>query len=270
MDIYNENYNSKIFIKMWADLVDWKKRRQGENGFLLDTLKKFKCQKIFDACLGDGVDSIYLLENGFNVTSNEIDYLFIQKAKENAGKHNVTLNITGYDWRDLDKHIEENSFDAIFCLGNSLTYLYNKKDHLKTLKNFLRIIKDNKILIIDERNYQGILDKREEILNNGQFQYSGKKVHGKPVEISDYKVRFEYKDERTQKKGYLVLYPFKKGELLNLLKEAGFTEIEQYSDYKKGFDPDADFYQYICLKQRQVAQCFEYAALSSFQSSLSI
>lgn len=254
MDIHKENYNSKVLVEMWADFINWEKRRLGEDGFLLNTLKKFHCQKIFDACLGDGADSIHLLKNGFNVTSNDLDNLFIQKAKENANKHNVTLNITKHDWRDLDKHFEDKSFDAVFCLGNSLTYLFEKKDQLKTLKNFLKIIKDNGILIIDERNYQSILDKREEILKKGKFQYSGKyvycgdKVHGKPIEISNDKVLFEYTDEITGKKGHLVLYPFKRGELLNLLKEAGFTKIEQYSDYKKGFYPDADFYQYVCQK----------------------
>ncbi len=118
MDIHKENYNSKVLVEMWADFIDWNKRRLGENGFLLNTLKKFHCKKIFDACLGDGADSIHLLKNRFNVTSNDLDNLFIQKAKENANKHNVTLNITEYDWRDLDKHFEDESFDAIFCLGN--------------------------------------------------------------------------------------------------------------------------------------------------------
>lgn len=253
-DVYPENYNSKVLVEMWADFINWDKRRLGENGFLLNTLKKFHCQKIFDACLGDGADSIHLLKNWFNVTSNDLDKLFIQKAKDNAKKHNVTLNITKFDWRNLDKHFQEKSFDAVFCLGNSLTYLFKKKDQLKTLKNFLKIIKDNGILIIDERNYQYFLDKREEILKEQKFRYSGQyvycgdTVHGKPIEISDDKVRMEYTDEKTGKVGYLVLYPFKRGELLNLLKKAGYTKIEQYSDYKKEYNPYADFYQYVCVK----------------------
>lgn len=253
-DIYPENYNQRVLVELWTDFINWDKRRLGENGFLLNTLKKFHCQKVFDTCLGDGADSIYLLKNGFNVTSNDIDELFIQKAKEHAKKHKVTLNITEYDWRELDKHFQEKSFDAVLCLGNSLTYLFKKKDQLKALKNFLYILKDNGILIIDERNYQYFLDKREEIVKEGKFRYSGKyvycgdKIHGKPVEISDDKVRMEYKDELTGKKGYLIIYPFKKGELLNLLKEAGYRKIEQYSDYKKGYNPNADFYQYVCVK----------------------
>jgi len=245
---------SKALVNIWADYIDWNKRRQGEDGFLLNALKEFNCQKIFDACLGDGADSIHLLKNGFNVTSNDLDNLFIQKAKENANKHKVTLKITKYDWKDLDKHFQEKSFDAITCLGNSLTHLFEKKDRFKTLKNFLYILKDNGILIIDERNYQSILDKREEILNDEKFRlsnkfvYCGDNVRSRPIEISDNKVRLEIEDERTKNKWHLLIYPFKRGELLNLLKEAGFTKIEQYSDYKKGFYPDANFYQYVCQK----------------------
>lgn len=254
MNIHKENYNSKALVEMWADFIDWDKRRKGEDNFFIDTLKKFHCQKIFDACLGDGADSIYLLKNNFDVTSNDLDELFIQKAKENADKHNVALNITKHDWRDLDKHFKNQNFDAAFCLGNSLTYLFKKEDQLKTLKNFFRIIKNDGILIIDERNYQNILDNKEEILKKGKFEYSGKyvycgdKIDGKPIKISENKIHFEYTDKRTQKKSYLVFYPFKRGELLNLLKEAGFTKIKQYSDYKKDFNPDADFYQYVCQK----------------------
>ncbi|HII15714.1 MAG TPA: class I SAM-dependent methyltransferase [Nanoarchaeota archaeon] len=254
MGIHQENYNSGILVEMWADFINWEKRRKGENGFLLNTLNKSHCRNVFDACLGDGADSIYLLKNGFDVTSNDLDNLFIKKARENAIKYNVTLNITEHDWRYLDRHFEGKNFDAVLCLGNSLTYLFEKKGRLKTLRNFLYILKDKGILVIDERNYQSILDKREEILKEGKFQYSGEyvycgdKVHGRPIEISDDKVRFEYKDERTGSKGYLLLYPFKRGELLDLLKEAGFAKIEPYSDYKKGFTPDADFYQYVCIK----------------------
>ncbi len=254
MDIYKENYNSKVLVKIWSDFIDRNKRRLGENGFLINTLKDFNCQKVFDACLGDWVDSIYLLKNNFNVISNDLDDFFIQKARENANNNNITLNITKYDWRCLNTYFSDNSFDAVCCLGNSLTYLFKKKDQIKALTNFFNIIRDNGILIIDERNYQYILDEKKEILNKGNFKYSGQyvycgdKVHGKPIEISYNKVHFEYTEEKTGNKWYLVLYPFKKWELLSLLKEVGFRKIQQYSDYKKGFNSKADFYQYICKK----------------------
>ncbi len=246
--------NSKTLAGLWTDFINWERRRAGEAGFLIENLRKYKCKLVFDACLGDGADSVHLIQNGFTVTSNDIDELFIKKALANAKKHAVSLDITRYDWRKLERSFKENTFDAVLCQGNSLTYLFRESDRFKTLGNFYHILKRDGILIIDERNYQYILDGREEILKKGRFRYSnryvycGDTVHGKPIEISEGRVLFEYVDERTKRSAYLSLYPFKRGELLGLLTQAGFRKIEQYSDYKKGFDETADFYQYVCLK----------------------
>ncbi|MDP1845672.1 MAG: class I SAM-dependent methyltransferase [Candidatus Moranbacteria bacterium] len=249
----HKNYNSQNLVDMWGDLIDWKKRREGENGFLIDQLRKHNVRRVFDAALGDGCDSIYLLQKGFDVTSNEIDKTFLAKALQNAKANNVQLKITSLDWRELDKELEIESFDAVIILGNSLTYLFTKETRLKALEQFRRILKKSGILIIDERNCQNILDNRDEILKgnfnySGKYVYCGEKVHGRPIEISDDKVKFEYTDERTNKIAYLAMYPWKRDELKKLLQEAGFELIEQYSDYLPKENPDADFYQYVCVK----------------------
>lgn len=252
-DIIPENYNSKNLVEMWGDLIDWKKRREGENGFLVNQLSKYNAKKIFDAALGDGCDSIYLIKEGFDVTSNEIDKVFLAKAIENSKIENVELKTTALDWRMLDNNIPESSFDTVIILGNSLTYLFSEDSRIEALAQFKKILKKGGLLIIDERNYQSIFDNRENILR-GKFQYSGKyvycgtKVHGRPIEISNDAVKFEYTDDRNRKKAYLTMYPFKRGELKRLLEKTGFRKIEQYSDYKLGENSNADFYQYVCVK----------------------
>ncbi len=251
--IVKENYNSKILVNMWSDFIDWDKRRIGENGFLKKILDANNCYAIFESCLGDGCDTIYLLKEGFEVTSNDLDLEFIRKAQESARKESVKLNITSHDWRKLDKHFIKESFDAVLCLGNSLTYLFNKNDQIKTIKQFRKILRKDGILIIDERNYQYFLDNKQKILN-GKFDYShnyvycGSKVKTQPTKISKSEVVMEYKHTGTGETGHLTLYPFKKDEMIQLLKEAGFTKIKQYSDYNEKYDNKADFYTYVCVK----------------------
>ena len=243
----------KFFVKIWKDYIDWEKRRKGEDGWLVKELKKHNCQKIFDSSLGDGCDSIYLIKNGFDVASNDIDELIIQKAFENAKKENVQLNITNLDWRELTKEIPEQSFDAVLCLGNSLTSLLRPKDQIAVLKQFYAILKDRGILIIDERNYQYILDNRDKVLK-GDYRYSGKYlycnkcVRSRWIQIEDNKVKYEIYDERTNERAFFTLYPFKRGELRKFLEKAGFQKIEQYSDYQPGDNPKADFYFYVCQR----------------------
>ena len=247
------NYNSEDIVSLWTDFIDWEKRRAGEGGFLANVLRKNGCHKIFDASLGDGVDSIFLIKEGFEVTSNEIDKVFMGRAKENAEKEGIDLNITSYDWLELEDYSERGSFDAVICMGNSITYLFEEDNQLKVLRNFCGLSRDGGLLLIDERNYQYMLDNRREILGgdfrySGDFVYCGEKVHGRPVEIGEELVKMEYTDTRNQKVGHLCLYPFRKGELKSLLDKTGFKKIEQYSDYSGSYTSEADFYQYVCVR----------------------
>ena len=82
-----------------------------------------------------------LQKEGFDVTSNEVDVLFENKAKENAKKEGVKLKTTRFDWLEIDKNFSEGKFDAVLCSGNSLTYLFRKKDRLIALKNFLFLLR---------------------------------------------------------------------------------------------------------------------------------
>ncbi len=251
--LVEENYNSQNLVELWGEFTDWEKRRVGEDGFLVKKLKQYKVHKVFDSSLGDGCDSIYLLKEGFEVTSNEIDNVFLNKARQNAQTDGVELNPTYLDWRNLDRELQEESFDAVICLGNSLTYLFKEKDQLQALEQFKKILRKGGVLIVDERNYQYIFDNKDEILKSnfkysGNYVYCGDKVHGVPIEIADKKVRMEYTQSETGKKGYLTLYPFKRGEMKGLLEKTGFSSITQFSDYKEDENPEADFYQYICVK----------------------
>jgi len=245
--------NQKLLAEMWGDYIDWQKRKKGENSWLVKQLKKYHCKKVFDSALGDGCDSIYLIKEGFDVASNDIDEVFIKKAKENAKRENVRLKVLKLDWRRLTKKIPKESFDAVLCLGNSLTCLSRYEDRLTALKQFWAILKKKGILIIDKRHYRPILDNRERVFKghfhySGKYVYCGKYVHSKPVEIREDKITFKLYDKRTGKKAYFVVYPFTHWELIYLLKNIGFLKIKQYSDYQLGYNPKADFFMYVCQK----------------------
>lgn len=130
--------NSKIRAELWGDFVGWDNRRRGENGFLINQLNEHQVKKVLDVALGDGVDTIYLLKLGFNVSCNELDDAFRAKAIDNAQKQHFEIMPTNLDWRYLEKVYQPASFDAIICLGNSLTCLFGRKNQLDALQQFRR------------------------------------------------------------------------------------------------------------------------------------
>ncbi len=237
--------------ELWTDFVDWTGRLEKEGPFLLQHLHRR--HDIFDACLGDGVDSVYLLQHGFSVVSNERDLAFQKKAIENGIKCGVHLHIVAYDWRNLHQYHPKCQFDAILCLGNSLTYLFNAKERESVIKNFLNLLKPGGMLIVDARNYSYILKNKEQIMQgtapvtHQKTVYCGKNVIARPVIIENSLVVMQYHHKETNLGGYLSFYPFKEGELPALLQRH-FTSVKTYSDFQEGDDVNAGFFQYVCVK----------------------
>lgn len=133
--------NSRIRAEIWGDFVNWEGRRKGENGFLVNQLKEHGVKKVLDVALGDGVDTIYLLQQGFDVSCNEVDDAFKTKAIQNAKKFGLEIKPTALDWRKLSEVYPENSFDAIICLGASLVCLFERDAQIQALKEFYSILK---------------------------------------------------------------------------------------------------------------------------------
>src|SRR3989338_5438870 len=149
----NLSFTEKELVRFWTEFIDWKKREKGENGFFGKLLREHGCQRVFDSALGDGYDSISLLKKGFSVVSNEVDPNYWKEAKRNAKRQGVELDLTpGYDWRDMPKELD-GKFDAVVCLGNSLTYLHEKDDQLKSVIKFRNLVRKGGIVVIDSRNY---------------------------------------------------------------------------------------------------------------------
>ncbi len=277
---------SKLFEKnlaqMWEDFVfcDKRLKKNGEETLFLDNLyNQFKDSNniiIFDAALGTGCESIYFLKKGIDVRSNEIDdnlQLIAYKNAKNEGVYE-RLILSSWNWVDLDKNFNKRypntKVNIVLLLGNSLCLVLNKNDRITSLRSFYNIIKPGGMLVIDERNFDYILKNKSIILKDpiknfrfkGEYVYCGECVKGVPTKINEDIVEFSYYEipQNTRKEidsyqfinehiiGRLLMYPFKNGELCNLLEEVGFENIEKYSDFKKGYDPNADFYTYIAQK----------------------
>lgn len=65
-----DQYANGKAAKVWEVFIgDKKKRTSVYKNFLVDLLKKKGCKKILDVACGTGVDSVMLVEEGFEVVS---------------------------------------------------------------------------------------------------------------------------------------------------------------------------------------------------------
>ncbi|MGD9785057.1 MAG: class I SAM-dependent methyltransferase [Hyphomicrobiaceae bacterium] len=241
---YQKEY-VQTFVEKWDSLIDWEARAASEGQFFIDMLRARRKHKVLDVATGTGFHSVQLLNAGFDVTSADGNAEMLAKAFDNARAHGHVLKTVHADWRWLNRDIH-GKFDAIICLGNSFTHLFVERDRRKALAEFYSALKHDGLLILDQRNYDAILDVGFD--SKHKYYYCGTDVVAEPEHVDDGLARFRYSfaDGSTFN---LNMFPLRRAEARRLMKEVGFQRIKTYGDFQETYDDhDPDFLVHVAEK----------------------
>jgi len=234
------------FVSKWDELIDWDKRWKSEGDFFIKKLRSHGVKKVLDVACGTGFHSVRLLDEGFDVTSADGSPQMLARAFENGYKRGHILRTVQADWRWLNKTIHE-QFDAVICLGNSFTHIFKEHDRRKALAEFYATLNHNGILILDQRNYDSILDKG--FSSKNKYYYCGEAVSAEPEHVDEGLVRFRYQFP-DKSEYYLNMYPLRKKYSRSLMHEVGFQHVKTYGDFQETFRVnDPDFLVHVAEKQ---------------------
>ena len=243
-DLYRGEYIMS-FVEKWDELIDWEARAESEGQFFIDILQARGKQTVLDVACGTGFHSVRLTEQGFNVTSADGSAAMLAKAFENGQKRGLILKTVQADWRWLNRDIQ-GKYDAIICLGNSFTHLHDEQDRRRALAEFYAALKHDGILILDQRNYDTMLD--EGFKSKHKYYYCGDQVSAEPEYLDNGLVRFKYSfpdgSDYT-----LNMCPIRKNYVRRLLSEAGFQRVRTYGDFQETYaEHDPDFFVHVAEK----------------------
>lgn len=233
------------FVEKWDELIDWDARAKGEGSFFIQELKRLGKHKVLDVAAGTGFHSIQLLNAGFEVSTADGSPQMLAKAFENGLRHGHVLRTIQADWRWLNRSVY-GRYDAVMCLGNSFTHLHSENDRRKTLAEFYSALRHDGVLIIDQRNYDAILDHG--FSTKHTYYYAGEQVKAEPEHVDDGLARFRYEfpDKSVY---YLNMFPLRAEYVRRLLKEVGFQRVTTYGDFQETFrEGEPDFLIHVAEK----------------------
>ncbi|SET35631.1 glycine/sarcosine N-methyltransferase [Nitrosomonas marina] len=243
-DQYRAEY-VHAFVQKWDSLIDWNARIQSEGSFFIDKLKERGCRQILDVATGTGFHSVRLLEAGFEVVSADGSAEMLSKAFANARSRGHILRTVQADWRWLNRDVHQ-KFDAIICLGNSFTHLFNENDRRKALAEFYAALRHDGVLILDQRNYDALIDFG--FNSTHTYYYCGTDVSVKPVHVDKGLARFEYSFSDGDQY-FLNMFPLRKDYTTRLMQEVGFQHIETFGDFQETYrESEPDFFIHIADK----------------------
>ncbi|MFJ3487231.1 class I SAM-dependent methyltransferase [Pseudomonas sp. NPDC090202] len=234
---YARQYNAD-FVSRWDELIDWDKRAAGESGFFNDLLLKAGVCRVLDVSTGSGFHAVQLRKAGFNVTACDGSPTMVERARANFIKHDVDIPLLCSDWHDLEPR-QLGTFDAVLCLGSSLCHVFDEDERIAVLKGFRRLLRPGGLMLVDQRNFQAILEGR--FSSSGQYYYCGKTAKVTLGELHDSLCEFVYSfaDGAVYR---LRVFPVRPRQLRSELMSAGFVVDKSYGDFKCIYDPmRADF-----------------------------
>lgn len=233
------------FVEKWDELIDWDARAQSEGRFFVDVLRARDKQHVLDVATGTGFHSVRLTQAGFNVTSADGSAAMLAKAFDNGRKRGLIVRTVQADWRELNRSIQ-GKYDAIICLGNSFTHLHDERDRRRALAEFYAALRHDGILILDQRNYDEMLDHG--FKTKHKYYYCGDQVTAEPEHVDDGLARFKYTfpdgAEYT-----LNMFPLRKSYMRRLILEAGFASVRTYGDFQETYEEnEPDFFVHVAEK----------------------
>lgn len=191
--------------------------------------------KVLDAACGTGTYAIALAGKGFQTVGVDIDESMVSIAEAKAVMLDADADFIVSDMMDIDL-VCSDEMDMIFCIGNSLVHLKDRKQANEFIKTCHGILRQGGSIILQIINYDRILD--ESITSLPTIEVRDKDltfVRNYKLDPDTMKIEFRSKLRvGTEEAGSSVmLLPLRRSELIDMLESAGFKSIESFGGFDK-------------------------------------
>lgn len=232
---YLGEYDQTLALQ-WDQLMGWKDRESSEGACLIDLMRSHRVNTIFDAAAGTGFHTVLLANAAFNVTAMDGAEQMVSKARQNIAAlvaRPIACNVG--DWLQADT-MPAGPFDAVICLGNSLAHLFSAADLELALSNFRKLLRRGGVLIIDHRNYDGIIAGKVSGRSR-TYCCTGLKSSVEMTVVEPDVVEISY-TTAGHPPSSIRTHAWKVSDIAHAVAESGFVNHHVYGEKGGTFDPD--------------------------------
>ncbi|MFS0888547.1 class I SAM-dependent DNA methyltransferase [Peribacillus frigoritolerans] len=194
-------------------------------------------RKVLDLACGTGEMTVELAQHGFEVTGVDLSDEMLLVANEKAVKLGLSIPLFQQNMAELEGL---GQFDCVTIFCDSLNYLRDEEDIVKTFSRVHEHLKDGGLFMFDIHS----LYKMEEVFSDHTFAVNGEEVSyiwdcfpGEEPYSVEHDLSFFVRDEesglydRFDELHYQRTYPVK--QYKKWLEQAGFTVSEILADLEE-------------------------------------
>jgi glycine/sarcosine N-methyltransferase len=188
--------------------------------------------RMLDLACGTGTYACALTEKGHNVTGIDLDNGMIEQAKQKAAGKTIRF-FTG-DMTAFDTLIAGETFNRIYCIGNSLSHLNNRETVLTLCSKAYAQLRDNGDFILQIVNFAAVLAGQMNALPVIEKTEHGLRfLRSYRLNNDNDSVSFHGELTRGEEswKDSVRLLTLDRDEMVTILNTAGFQKIETFGGY---------------------------------------
>ena len=110
--------------------------------------------RVLDCACGIGQLAVGLALQGFDVVASDASPAMVQRTAHLAAAHSVELSAIPCAWEDLTPQRVGGFFDAVFCVGNSLTHAPGRAARRTALAAMASVLRPDGLLVLTSRNWE--------------------------------------------------------------------------------------------------------------------
>jgi 2-polyprenyl-3-methyl-5-hydroxy-6-metoxy-1,4-benzoquinol methylase len=110
--------------------------------------------RVLDCACGIGQLAVGLTLQGFDVVASDASPAMVQRTAQLAADHGVEIPAVTCPWEELTPQRLDGPFDAIFCVGNSLTHAPGRDARRAALAAMASVLHPGGPLVLTSRNWE--------------------------------------------------------------------------------------------------------------------
>lgn len=202
--------------------------------FVANKLNSLLGKHILDIGCASGELGFQLATNGADVIGIDLNEDLLSQAKEKKVHNKLTFQQG--NMLELEQDFSAEKFDSVLCFGNTLVHLESEEQVMQMLKATQAVLKLGGQLLLQILNYDYIINDQVSelpLIDTERIQFIRKYKFVEGSKSIRFQTDLRIKAEEITVSNDTALLALRSSDLVQLLENAGFKNIQLYSNFKQ-------------------------------------
>ena len=109
---------------------------------------------VLDCSCGTGQLAVGLAGRGVHVVATDASETMVRRTAELSEEFGAAVRTVRANWEELPDHLDDGTFDMVFCVGNSLHHAAGARGRVAALQSMSRLLRPGGRLVLTSRTWE--------------------------------------------------------------------------------------------------------------------